>query len=262
MSADASIFAPAALAHDPGECSRPLIAMREQKFANAVAFLSMDCLSPFAERLWIAPPLADWRRNGLRDLIRDSVQGQQFDHFHPELCWRLYHSEKVRGIKVWSQIWNWAQSVFLYGGDDRGPERIWSLLLAEHWAQSQDADDLIVGISSRLKTIQDSVFRTRSQISPLLANLASETRSEWDAMLLPQIYLEPESLLDKLDLIIAYNELVKSWRSEARFEIQELLIIHDWGRQRAARFGLRGADVPFPGCWEYGLVEIMSAIPA
>ncbi|MDI9381400.1 MAG: hypothetical protein QM845_11070 [Verrucomicrobiota bacterium] len=227
--------------------------MREQKLANALAFLSMDCLSQFAEKLWIAPPLADWRLNGLRDHIRDSLRGEQFHDRYPELCWRLYHSNETQGMKAWSQLWNWVDSVFLYGGEDRSPERIWSLVLAEHWAQSRDAGDLLAGLSHRLNAIQDSVASARKEAAPLLANLATSPLTEWDAIILPQIHLEPDFLTDKLDLMLGYNELVKSWRKEARFEIQELCEIHEWGKKRAAKFGLREIDMPFPGCWEYGL---------
>jgi len=226
--------------------------MKEQKLANALAFLSLDCLSQFAEKLWIVPPLANWRLNELRVHIREFLLGEQFHDRYPELCWRVYQSNKKEGMKAWSQMWNWADSVFLYGGEDRGPERIWSLVLGEHWVQSQDAGELLAGISPRLNAIHESVARARKEAAPLLANLTSSPLSEWDTIVLPQIHLEVDFLTDKLDLMLGYNELVNSWRKEAHFELQELFVIHEWGKKRATKFGLREVDLPFPGCWEYG----------
>jgi hypothetical protein len=156
--------------------------------------------------------------------------------------------------KVWVEIWNWANSVFLFGGEDRNPERIWSLILAENWAEVKGPGELLGGFGPRLGIIQDRITATRKEIAPLLASLASSPLSEWDALVLPQIHLEPAFLTEKLELMLSYNELVEAWRNDARFEMEELCEIHQWGKKRVVKFGLREIDLPFPGCWEYGLL--------
>lgn len=227
--------------------------MREQKLANALAFLSLDCLSQFAEKLWISPHLADWRLNGLRDHLRDTIRCEEFHDSYPELCWRIYHSDEAQRMLFWPQLWYWADTVYLDGGEDRNPERIWSLILAEHWAQSQSAGTLLIGLSPRLNAIQSDVAGARNEAAPLLSNLASSPLSAWDANVLTHLDLQLDFMADKVALIIGCNALVNSWRKEARFEVQELREIHDWGKERATQFGLRECDMPFPGCWEYGL---------
>lgn len=192
--------------------------MREQKLANALAFLSLDCLSQFVEGLWIAPHLADWRLNGLRVRLRDSIRCEPFHDSYAEFCWRIYHSDKAQGMRIWPQVWSWADSVYLDGGEDRSPERIWSLVLAEHWAQSLATGTLLVGLSHRLNAIQSAVASARKDAEPLLANLVSSPLSPWDALVIPQMHLQLDCVADKVALMLGYNALVNSWK-EAGFQV-------------------------------------------
>jgi len=226
--------------------------MREQKLASALAFLSMDCLSEFESKLQLTPTLKTWRLHELRKEIAIPIHSNQFQTRYPEICSAIYHSVKANKAEVWAEIWNWADSIYLFGGDDRSPERIWALILANLLAEGSQYSDTLNGLSSRLDSIQRKVIEAAKENALVFSSLVSIPFSEWDAAILPQIYLAPEDLTEKLDLMIRYNEMINAWRDNV-FEMQDLCQIFELGKKSALKFGLREIDVPFPGCWEYSV---------
>ena len=226
--------------------------MRDEKLARALIFLSLDCITEFSNELRIAPTLSAWRLDGLRGQIREYLQLKQCGWTYSAICSQVYHALNPKDSALWRNVWNWANSVFNQGGSDRKSECFWSLVLAEHWSNGPAGSELPNGLGMRLISIQDRILEAKKRAEKRYDLRNLEPLSEWDSLALQQIHIEAGFLGDYLAVTTHYNRLVTEWRSEG-FDVPELLQIFEWGKARAAKFGIREVEVPFPGSWEYGL---------
>jgi len=74
---------------------------------------------------------------------------------------------------------------------------------------------------------------------------------EWDAKMMPLIYADIDNLFDKILLIHTYNQLIREWDLRVNESLEQLLSIHQWGKQVAKELGIREVEVTFPGAWRY-----------
>jgi len=77
-----------------------------------------------------------------------------------------------------------------------------------------------------------------------------------NAYILREMCIEPETVFDKIDLMIKYNQLVHLWAEAGPNELDELIAWHTWGKAVATSTGVRETDVPFPGAWNYRIPNL------
>ncbi len=225
--------------------------MNEQKLINALSFLSLDVITPFSKELQITPLICDWRTTGLRNVLTPYLEAKTLHSEFQECCGLASYSLRQNSDKKWSELSRWTLGVYLNGGDDRKPERGWSLILAKGCSLMQE--QVPSASQPKLKYMQQKIAEENSRIASLLSEVRLEHLSEWDAMMISQLSIEVEFLKDKISLICTYNKLVREWNSIQPIGFQALKEIFTWGKGIGEQTGMRSVDISFPGAWDYSV---------
>lgn len=223
--------------------------MSEKKLANALGLLSLDFAASF-ERELAAPAVWDNSlRSSVRRVLSDYVEERRYLLEYSIADHRVHRCITSEfGVEAWKSLRTWVDNVFLDGTRGRQPERVWTLILSRGFSGVHETHR---GFRDDLYEVQTRIASARSETQRRLESQRGKPLSTWDAMMLPLMYAKTDNVCDEILLIHTYNRLVREWEPMARLSTEELVSVHQWGKQIAAELGIREADVSFPGAWEY-----------
>jgi hypothetical protein len=236
------------------------LAISEERWLAAWHLLSLNRARPFFKDLWIRLDGEDQFVAELRTFIEFALKTKEYHRQPGALHHRIaaWFTGKY-GHAGFASISSWVLHIFVHGGADRMPEKVWSSLLQHIPADGSLSPDWVLermnGVRDLLNT-RDDDFASRMEVreSPV---------SSWDRQALPVYSSSPEATDRVIALICSYNNLLLSWSqtcSELNFD--QLRDVYDRGLVIAKQVGWRAHEVPFPGNWEFDLGDLIHAARA
>jgi hypothetical protein len=235
------------------------MATTEERWLAAWHLLSLDRARPFFGDLWIQFEREDQFAAELRSFIEPALKTGEYPRAPGALHYQLagWFIEKY-GRAGYASLRAWMFDIFLHGGPDRMPEKVWSSLV-QHVAASGPRDRA----GGSMEEVRAVLNRLDDDLASRMEARSSSPVSPWDRKMLPIYSSNVEAIDTEIRLISSYNNFLLAWSQVcAGLTYDQLREIDARGRAVASEVGWRDQDVPFPGNWTFDLAGLIDAAAA
>jgi hypothetical protein len=234
--------------------------LSEERWLQAVLFLSLDLTRHFFRDLWVPIENAEEFQLELRKTLEQlRVEGFYHGEDRAALTYQIVDwLQSVCPNKAFEEFSTWIRSIFVFEGPDRPGETLWMPISFQLPLRLDTGFQIPVWVQTTISELRLDLQRNKSEFEEQVDAIDDQNLSDWDRQILALQYSSSDAIVTKTSLIVEYNIFLEAWEKHcSKLAYLELYELWQSGKHVAGVLGMDDLELRFPNSWRFEITNLI-----